>query len=151
VQPAGTPIHIDGRPAALRDGTAWLLPGPHELVLEGPAAATTKIVVTDRGEPGRVELAVVGPPSSPTVTTPVAGGDHAIWPAVVTWTGVGVGVVGGLVAGGSEFFLDEQLSGDGLDASERALGERAGQAGLVAAVAGVVVTAVGAGLSWSMP
>ena len=71
VQPAGTPIHIDGRPAALRDGTAWLLPGPHELVLEGPAAATTKIVVTDRGEPGRVELAVVGPPSSPTVTNRV--------------------------------------------------------------------------------
>ena len=155
VDPAGTRVHIDGQPATLHDGVAWLLPGAHSLAVEGAAAAVTKIIVTDRGEPDRVELAVIAPPTpapvaeAPAVTV-VAASDPT-WPAVVTWTGVGLVVVGGALALGAEVWIDKELRGDGLRADERGSAELAGQAGLCLLVGGVVVGGVGAGLWWSTP
>jgi hypothetical protein len=155
VDPPGTPVHIDDRAAALVDGDAWLLPGPHELTVEGQAAAIAKIVVTDRGDPGRVELAVVAPPSLPTTATAgkpvveVVAASGSAWPAVVTWTGVGIGAVGGLGALGLEGWL--ALRAPYLGVPTRSRFEQAGQIAAAVGVAGVVVAAVGAGLWWSNP
>jgi hypothetical protein len=151
VDPPGTPVLLDGAPATLVDGDVWVLPGPHALATAGGAAAITKIVVTDRGDPGRVELAVVAPPPSPTtVTAAFAPADGPAWPAIVTWSGVGVGVAGGLVALGVEVWLAREAAS--LDtAAERTPYETAGVVAASVGVAGAVVALVGAGLWGSSP
>jgi hypothetical protein len=160
VTPEGTPIHIDGRPATLVDGDAWLLPGPHSLTVEGAAAASTTIVVTDRGDPGRVELTVVAPApaaSAPAAPTPIgpliaeaeAPPSPSPWPGIVTWTGVGLGLLGGFTALGTEGYL--AVEGNALAKKERTPIERFGVACFGVSVAGIVIAGVGVGLSWSTP
>lgn len=156
VDPPGTPVHIDGRPAALHDGDAWLLPGAHELAVEGAAAAITKIVVTDRGEPDRVELTVIAQrsPARDVEPPPVAvtpADTPPSLPAALTWTGVGVGVGGAALALCAEVWLANEQSNKDLQAAEGQVAGRVGQAGLGVVVVGVVIAGVGAGLWWSSP